>query len=56
MIGNDLQTVSTDFRLNQVLRIVIVPGSFSTSFNKNNYAEVIAALKINENQIQTVNF
>ena len=56
MVGNNLQTVSTDFRLNQVLRIVIVPGSFSASINKNNYAEVMSVLKINESQVQTVNF
>lgn len=56
MVGNDLQSVPIDFRLNQVLRIVIVPGSFSSALNKNNYNEVMTALKINENQVQTVNF
>jgi hypothetical protein len=56
MLGNDLQTVSTDFRVNQVLRIVIVPASFAASFNTNNYAAVISALNINENQIQKINF
>ena len=56
MIGNDLQTVSTDFRVNQVLRIVIVPASFANSFDTNNYAAVISALNINESQIQKINF
>jgi hypothetical protein len=56
MVGNDLLTVTDQYRLNQVLRIVIVPGSFATSINKNNYAAVISALNINENQIQKINF
>ncbi|MDD5151572.1 MAG: hypothetical protein PHC28_14035 [Flavobacterium sp.] len=56
MVGNDLQSVSTDFRVNQVLRVVIVPASFAASFNTNNYAAVISALNINENQIQKINF
>lgn len=56
MVGNDLQSVPVDFRLNQVLRIVIVPGSFSAALNKNNYNEVMTVLKINESQVQTVNF
>ncbi|UQD56371.1 hypothetical protein [Flavobacterium sp. K5-23] len=56
MVGNDLQSVSTDFRLNQVLRIVIVPASFSTSINKNSLADVMAALKLDETQIQKIDF
>lgn len=56
MVGNDLLTVTDQYRLNQVLRIVIVPGSFAASINKNNYAAVISALNINENQIQKINF
>jgi hypothetical protein len=34
MIGNDLQSVP-EFRLNQVIRIVIVPASYAKSINKN---------------------
>jgi hypothetical protein len=41
---------------NQTFRIVIVPGDFSASINKNNYAEVMAALNVKENQIQSINF
>lgn len=41
---------------NQTFRIVIVPGSFSTSLNTSNYAAVMAAIKINESQIQKINF
>lgn len=40
----------------QTFRIVIVPGDFSASVNKNNYAEVMAALNIKESQIQNINF
>lgn len=41
---------------NQTFRIVIVPGSFSASINKNNYADVMAALNVKESQIQHINF
>jgi hypothetical protein len=56
MVGNDLLSVTDQYRLNQVLRIVIVPGSFATSINKNNYESVISVLNINESQIQKINF
>jgi len=55
MVGNDLLTVTNDFRLNQVLRIVIVPARFANSLKSTNYVSVITALKINENQIQKIN-
>lgn len=54
MIGNNLQTVSTDFRLNQVLRIVIVPAGYATSINKNSFEAVMSTLKLNESQIQKI--
>ncbi|MFV5698101.1 hypothetical protein ACM55H_06990 [Flavobacterium sp. ZT3R17] len=54
MIGNDLQSVSTDFRLNQVLRVVIVPGGYATSINKNSFEAVMSTLKLNETQIQKI--
>jgi hypothetical protein len=52
----NLGTLSSTWTQNQTFRIVIVPGSFSTSINKNNYLEVMNALKINESQIQKINF
>ena len=55
MVGNDLLTVTNDFRLNQVLRIVIVPARFANTLKSTNYFSVISALKINENQIQKIN-
>lgn len=54
--GNDLGTLDASFRLNQIFRIVVVPGSFATSLKTTNYASVISALNINENQIQKINF
>lgn len=41
---------------NQTFRIVIVPGSFSTSIDKTNYNAVMSALNIKENQIKKINF
>lgn len=54
--GNDLQSLDASFKLNQIFRIVIVPGSFGASLKTTNYEAVISALKINENQIQKINF
>ena len=56
MVGNDLLTVTDEYRLNQVLRIVIVPGRFAAAINKNNYAAVISTLNIDESQIKKINF
>lgn len=56
MVGNSLQTVADQYRINQVLRIVIVPGRFVSLINKNNYEAVISTLNINENKIQKINF
>ena len=56
MIGYDLQSVIPEFRLNQVLRIVIVPANYATSVNKNNYSDVITALNLKDSQIQKINF
>jgi len=41
---------------NQTFRIVIVPGSFSSTLNTSNYAEVMSALNIKENDIKMINF
>lgn len=55
MVGSNLQTVTDQYRLNQVIRIVIVPASFATSIDKNNFEGVMAALKMNDTQIQKIN-
>lgn len=56
MNGNDLGSVSTGFRINQVFRIVIVPGFFGKSTNStvnfNDYNAVIKAFNIDESKIK----
>ncbi len=54
--GNYNLSLTPQYLNNQTFRIVIVPGSFSASINTSNYAEVMAALRVNENQIQNINF
>jgi hypothetical protein len=54
--GNNLPTLDAAFRLNQIFRIVVVPASFATTLNKNSYPAVMAALNINESQVQKINF
>lgn len=56
MNGNNLETVANSFRFNQVFRIVIVPGSFSQTLNKNNLEDVLNALNKDEKSIQKINF
>jgi len=46
--GNDLSSVTDQYRLNQVLRFVIVPGSFAKTLNTKNYTEVTKALKLTD--------
>ena len=56
MIGNDLSTVSNQNRLNQVLRVVVLPGYFgnknATTIDYNDYNAVIKAFNINESAIK----
>lgn len=54
--GNYNISTTPQYIRNQTFRIVIVPGSFSASINKNNYADVMTALNIKESQIQNINF
>ncbi|PBJ12248.1 hypothetical protein [Flavobacterium sp. ACN6] len=59
MIGNDLAGVANSFRLNQVLRIVIIPGYVTTgkSVNKadySNYNEVIKKYNIDDSNIKKI--
>lgn len=39
---------------NQTFRIVIVPGDFSASIDKNNYGEVMNSLNLKESQVQKI--
>ena len=54
--GNYNLALTPQYLNNQTFRIVIVPGSFSSSLNKTDYSSVISALNIKENQIQKINF
>ena len=54
--GNYNLSLTPNYINNQTFRIVIVPGSFSASINKNNYADVVAALNVKESQVQPINF
>lgn len=45
--GQDLGTITDNFRLNQIFRVVIVPGQFANKMSTNaSYKDVTTALKI----------
>ncbi|HKO76790.1 MAG TPA: hypothetical protein VJU52_06210 [Flavobacterium sp.] len=52
--GNDLGTVPSEFRTEQIFRIVVVPADFAASVNKTNYLDVVSKLNIKESQIQKI--
>jgi hypothetical protein len=54
--GNYDLSLTPQYLNDETFRIVIVPGSFSATIDKNNYPAVMAALKLNENQVQKINF
>lgn len=54
--GNDLISVPSGNRLNQIFRIVVIPADLIYAVDKNNYPAVMSALNIKENQIQKINF
>lgn len=58
LTGNDLGSVPNEFRLNQVLRVVVIPGFFgnkSTSIQDfSNYNEVINKFKIDDTKIAKI--
>jgi hypothetical protein len=54
--GNNRSTISADYRLQQILRIVVVPADFVASVNKESYLDVTSKLNIKENQVQKINF
>jgi hypothetical protein len=53
MEGNNLQAIQNQYRINQVFRIVIVPGSFThkMSVNTNDYNSVFEAYNIDTKKI-----
>ena len=54
LVGANLNTVPTSFRLNQLLRVVIVPGSFAKQVNKKDYFDVVSKLNLKESDIQKI--
>ena len=56
MLGDDLNSVTGEYRSNQVFRIVIVPGYFSSTLKNSSYLEVIKALNLNESKVQNIQF
>lgn len=58
MIGNDLSTVPTQNRLNQVLRVVVVPGYFgnknATTVDLNDYNAVIKSYNIDDFKVKVL--
>lgn len=56
MIGNDLSTVPTQNRLNQVLRVVVIPGyrANKKAIDFNDYNAVVKAFNIKDNQIKII--
>lgn len=55
LVGRNLGTIATGFRLNQTLRVVIVPDAYAKLINKNSYSDVISTLNLNEDNIKTIN-
>ena len=58
--GNDLQTLNDDLRLEQIFRVVIIPGQFANKATKStidltDYKAVIEAYKIDERKIKRIN-
>ena len=54
LVGANLNTVPTSFRLNQVLRVVIVPGGYAKQINKKDYFDVVSKLSLKESDIKTI--
>lgn len=52
--GNNRSTITADYRLDQIFRIVVVPAAFASSVDTSNYNEVMNTLKISENQVKKV--
>ena len=57
MNGFDLQSVSNQFRLNQIFRVVVVPGYFGKNniLKNKDYKTVVKALNIDESKIEKIN-
>lgn len=54
LVGNNLSTVPTSFRLNQVLQVVIVPANYAKLVDKKDYFDVVSKLNLKESDIQKI--
>ena len=54
--GNYDLNLTPSYIKNQTFRIVIVPGSFSSTLNKSSYSDVMAALNLKESQVKLITF
>lgn len=58
LTGNDLGSISNEFRLNQVLRVVVIPGAFgnksASKTDFTNYKEVIKKYNIDDKNIEKI--
>ena len=54
LVGNNLSTVPTSFRLNQVLQVVIVPANYAKLVDKKDYFNVVSKLNLKESDIQKI--
>lgn len=52
--GKNRASAPADYRLNQILRIVVVPADFAASVNKASYLDVVSKLNLKESQIQQI--
>ena len=49
--GNNLGTLNSNFRLNQVFRIVVIPGQFGNKMNTTNIKEVMKLVNVSESDV-----
>ena len=51
MEGNNLSTVNSNFRVNQIFRIVVIPGQFGNKINNNNIKDVMNTINVSEKDV-----
>ena len=49
--GNDLATLNSSFRNNQVFRIVVIPGQFGNKFDYSNIYQVMQSINVTEQMV-----
>ena len=51
MEGNNLSTVNSNFRVNQIFRIVVIPGQFGNKISNNNIKDVMNTINVSEKDV-----